>query len=139
MVPDAVKEMLEAKEREHTSQAYLKVLRVYLKQLSVSFHCDLRSVTTGQLSDFLRNMEVSARSKNNARATIGAFIKFCKERGWLARDHDGIDLVPKFKEKAGDIEIFKAAGDGALPHLLKAGAGAVPGHRRVRRAAERGD
>ena len=106
MVPDAVKEMLEAKEREHTSKAYLKVLRVYLKQLAVSFHCELRSVTTGQLSDFLRNMEVSARSKNNARATIGAFIKFCKERGWLARDHDGIDLVPKFKEKAGDIEIF---------------------------------
>ena len=106
MLPDAVKEVLEAKAREHASTAYMKILRVYLNPLAKSFHCQLRSVSTGQLADFLRNMEVSARSKNNSRATIGAFIKFCKERGWLPRDHDGIELVPKFKEKAGQVVPF---------------------------------
>jgi integrase len=106
MLPDAVKEMLEAKEREGTSKAYMKVLRFYVGQLADVFHCQVRSLTTSQIADFLRNMEVSGRSKNNARQTLGAFFKYCKERGWLAKDHDGISLVPKFKEKPGEIEIF---------------------------------
>ena len=106
MLPDAVKEMLEAKEREGASKIYMKVLRFYLGQMADAFHCQLRSVTTGQLADFFRNMEVSGRSKNNARQTVGAFFKYCKERAWLPKDHDGISMVPKFKEKAGDIEIF---------------------------------
>lgn len=106
MVPDAVAEMLAAKEREHTSKAYLKVLKFYLNQLAAAFHCHLGSVTTSQLGDFLRNMDCSARSKNNARQTIGAFFKYGKERGWVTRDHEGISMLPKFKEKAGDIEIF---------------------------------
>jgi integrase len=106
MLPDAVKEMLEAKEREGASKVYMKVLKFYLNQLADAFHCQLRSVTTSQLADFLRNMDCSARSKNNARQTVGAFFKYCKERAWLPKDHDGISMVPKFKEKAGDIEIF---------------------------------
>jgi integrase len=82
------------------------VLRFYLGQLAQAFHCQLRAVTKGQLGDFFRNMEVSARSKHNARATVGAFFKYCKERGWLARDHEGIELNPKFKEKPHGIELF---------------------------------
>lgn len=106
LLPDAVAEMLEAKVRDGASKVYLKVLRFYLGQLAEAFHCQLRSVTTSQLSDFFQGMEVSGRSRNNARGTVGAFFKFCKERGWLPKDHDGIALVPKFKEQATDIEIF---------------------------------
>ena len=106
MLPDAVKEMLEAKEREGVSKIYMKVLRFYLGQMADAFHCQLRSVTTSQIADFLRNMEVSARSKNNVRQTVGTFFKYCRERGWLPKDHDGISMVPKFKENTGDIEIF---------------------------------
>ena len=106
MLPDAVEDMLDAKEREGASKVYMKVLRFYLNQLSDAFQCQLRSVTTSQLADFFRDMQVSGRSKNNARQTVGAFFKYCKERGWLPKDHDGISMVPKFKEKAGDIEIF---------------------------------
>ena len=84
----------------------MRVLKVYLNQLKESFNCQLRAVTTGQLADYLRNQDVSSRSRNNARATIGAFFKFCKERGWLPRDHEGIELVPKFKEKPTDITIY---------------------------------
>jgi integrase len=106
MLPDAVEEMLADKEREGVSKVYLNVLRVYLGQLAKAFHCQVRSVTASQLGDYFRGMDVSARSKNNSRQTVGTFFKYCRERGWLPKDHDGIALVPKFKEQAKGIEIF---------------------------------
>ena len=108
MLPDAVDEMLKIKESDGTSDAYQKVLKVYLKQLKEKFHCQLRSVTTGQLSDYFRDLKVSPRSKNNTRATVGAFFTFCKDRGWLPRDHEGISMVQKFKERPTDITIYSS-------------------------------
>lgn len=106
MLPVAVNEMIETRTKDGTGDAYVKLLKVYLNQLKESFNCQVRAVTSGQLADYLRDLKVSARSKNNARATVGAFLKFCKERGWLPRDHEGIELVPKFKEKPTDITIY---------------------------------
>src|SRR5476651_1378757 len=106
MLPVAVDEMIETRTKDGTGDAYVRVLKVYLNQLKESFNCQLRAVTTGQLADYLRNQDVSSRSINNARATIGAFFKFCQERGWLPRDHESIELVPKFKEKPTDITIY---------------------------------
>ncbi len=84
MLPVAVEEMIETRSKDGTGEAYVRVLKVYLGQLKESFNCQLRAVTTGQIADFLRNQDVSSRSKNNARATIRAFFKFCKERGYRA-------------------------------------------------------
>ena len=105
-LPDAVNEMLAAKEREGTGKPYLKILRSYLGKLSQAFPGPLASVTTSEIGDFLRQLEVSGRSKNNTRASFGAFFKFCRERGWLPKDHDGIALLPKFKQSSNEIEIF---------------------------------
>jgi len=105
-LPLAVDEMLKARKLDGTNETYLKVLRVYLNPLKESFTGPLTSVTSSQIGEYLRNLDVGARSKNNARATIGAFFKFCKERGWLTRDHEGLELVPKFKEQATEITIF---------------------------------
>jgi len=80
----------------------------------------VRSVTTAEVADFLRNLrsikrgkkgkreprQIAMRSRNNARQTLGAFFKYCRERGWLPKDHDGIAQVPQFKEKPNEIEIF---------------------------------
>ena len=105
-VPEAVDEMLAIRTKDGTSQAYLRVLRVYLNQLKEKFQCQLTTVTTGHLTDYFRELSVSPRSKNNARATVGAFFRFCKENGWLPRDHEGVSLVPKFKEQPTDITIY---------------------------------
>ena len=75
MLPEAVDEMLKTREKDGTGEAYLKVLKVYLTPLKTAFNRQLGTVTTGQLSDYFRNMEVSPRSRNNARATVGAFFR----------------------------------------------------------------
>jgi hypothetical protein len=98
-VPQAVDEMIALREKDGTSDAYLKVLKVHLGQFKEKIQCYLNLVTTGMLTDYFRTLPVSPRSKNNARATIGAFFKFCKERSWLPRDHEGISQVPKSKER----------------------------------------
>ena len=105
-LPYAVEEMLKARKLDGTNETYLKVLRVYLNPLKEAFNCPLTSIASSQIGEYLRNLDVGARSKNNTRATIGAFFKFCKEQGWLARDHEGIELVPKFKEPVTEITIF---------------------------------
>ena len=46
LVPEAVTEMLEAKDKEGASKAYMKVLRVYLNNFKTSFQSHLRSVRT---------------------------------------------------------------------------------------------
>lgn len=109
MVAEAVAEMFTARKQDGTGEAYQKVLRIHLGQFAAAFRCQVRSVTPAQVGDYLRSLPVAPRSRNNARATLGAFFKFCKERGWLPRDHDGITLVPKAKEVSGEIEIFTPA------------------------------
>lgn len=71
--------MIEAKEKEGVTEIYMKSLRFYLRLFADGFQTQLRSVTTSQLGEFLRNMEVSPRSKNNLRQTIGTFFKYCRE------------------------------------------------------------
>lgn len=106
-VPQAVEEMIAQREKDGTSDAYLKVLKVYLGQFKEKIACNVGSVTTAMLTGYFRELPVSPRSKNNARATIGAFFKFCKENGWLPRDHEGIVNVPKFKDRGSEvIEIY---------------------------------
>ncbi|HMJ88950.1 MAG TPA: hypothetical protein VK530_03995, partial [Candidatus Acidoferrum sp.] len=103
-VAEAVKEMLEIKEREGASADYRKILRLYLEQLAKACPIQVRAITTAQVVDFLRELKAgkdehgnprsaNPRTKNNARATVGAFLKFCKERGWIQRDHEGIEFV----------------------------------------------
>ncbi len=106
LLPFAVDEMHKQRKDAGTNETYLKVLRVYLYPLKEAFNCPLTSIMSAQISEYLRKLDVGARSKNNTRATIGAFFKFCKEQGWLPRDHEGIELVSKFKEPVTDITIF---------------------------------
>jgi len=90
-----VEEMIALREKDGTSDAYLKVLKVYLGQFKEKFGNNLTSLTSTMMTDYFRTLPVSARSKNNARATVGAFLKFCKQSGWLPRDHEGVTNVPK--------------------------------------------
>ena len=64
--------------------------------LDQSPSCGLRSQSAWMIlisSRMLRDMKGSPRSKNNARQVLGAFYKYAKERGWVTRDHDVVELV----------------------------------------------
>ncbi len=116
-VLDAVEEMIAAKERENLSEVHLKGIRRHLREFAKVCASEVRHIATNQVSDFLRALQTgseqeetlraaTARTKNNYRATLGNFFNYCKERNWVSRDHEGIEFIPKFKEKGGDIEIL---------------------------------
>jgi integrase/bifunctional DNA-binding transcriptional regulator/antitoxin component of YhaV-PrlF toxin-antitoxin module len=105
-VAKAVADMLEIKEQEGASEVWLKVLRLYLNRLAAAFQCPLGMLTSSALSEFILKMKGSARTKNNARQVFGVFFKFCRQHGWLHKDHDGISLLSKLRERPGEIQIF---------------------------------
>jgi hypothetical protein len=117
LVSEAVEEMLAAKEREGASEIYMKALRKPLRAFAAVCNCPVRTVATIHVADFLRGLQVgsekentlrpaTARTKNNYRAMLGAFFKFCRERNWVPRDHEGVEFIQKYRDKAGDIEIL---------------------------------
>jgi site-specific recombinase XerD len=117
LVSEAAEEMIATKEREGASEVYMKGLRKPLRAFAAVCNCPVRAVATIHVADFLRGLQVgsekkktlrpaTARTKNNYRAMLGAFFKFCRERNWVARDHEGVEFIQKFRDKGGDIEIL---------------------------------
>lgn len=105
-VADAVEELYRSKKQEGASDAYMKVLRCYLGKFSKAFNGPIGGIATTEIADFLREMDVSNRSRKNCRGVLGSFFKFCRERNWLPRDQDPLDHVPKFKGEPTDVEIY---------------------------------
>ena len=105
-VSDAVQQLIDAKARDKASLHYLRSLHYYLGMLAKAFHGQVRSITTEQLTQFVRNVSGNERSKNHARAYASVFFTYCQSRGWLPRDHEGVSLIPKLKIKPADIVVF---------------------------------
>jgi hypothetical protein len=105
-ISEAIEEMISDKEKEGVSAEYLKSLGCYLGKVKRTFSGPVSGVATSEYADFLRGLKVSNRSKDNCRQVLGAFFKYCKERGWLPKDHEGIEFLPKFKHEDGKIEIY---------------------------------
>lgn len=105
-VREAVDELLRLKDAEGITAEYRKALRCYLDKFAERFTGSFKAVTAAEISDFLRDMKVSNRSKNNCRSALTAFYKFAKQQGWLPKDHEDLEFIPKFKNAPGKIEIY---------------------------------
>jgi integrase len=108
-IDEAVDEMISDKRKEGVSGEYIKALNCYLGKLKKGFSGPVSRISNSEYADFLRGLRVSNRSKDNCRQALGAFFKYCKERGWLSKDHEGIEYLPRFKHEDGAIEIYTPA------------------------------
>jgi integrase len=99
-------ELEKAKQADGMSRDYLKDLRLRLKRFSDYFPCQLSEIAAPQIEDFLRSLELSGRSRNNYRRTIGTLLKFAQARRYLPKGETEIDNVSRAKQAVGDIGIF---------------------------------
>src|SRR5438309_2578708 len=63
-------------------------------------------VTTAEIEDFLRSLELSGRSRNNYRRAIATLFYFAEKRGYVVKGAAQVDSVAIAKEDDSAIEIF---------------------------------
>jgi integrase len=105
-VPDAVREMIEAKKIAGVSSVYLNDLRYRLGMFADCFRCDLVSLTPDDMQSFFDSIDLSARSFNNFLRALKTFCRFAQDRGWLSKEADLLSGVKRRKEKSAPVEIL---------------------------------
>jgi len=106
LVSEVLKELLRANEEKGRSQLYLIDLRVRLTRFAGTIARPLCEVTAVDVDDFLRSLEVSPRSQNNFRATIGTLFRFGQSRGYVPREHPCVSNVEKASQTTPEIQVF---------------------------------
>jgi len=105
-VAEVVDELVLHKSAKGRSKPYLNEMRIRLNRFKAAFHCQIGSVTTGQIEAFLLGLKVSGRTQNNFRRLIGTLFNHAVKSGYLPRDHRGVQDVEVASEKPNDIQIF---------------------------------
>jgi integrase len=120
-VPEVIKELLVAKDRDGVSDVYLKDLKGRLGRFEKKFKGLISLVTEAEIATFLRELEnhdkknpgtlkpLSGKSRNNYRRAIGTLFKFAEARGFLPRGVVEFKSVAMAREDHTDIEIFRPA------------------------------
>jgi hypothetical protein len=65
------------------SEAYLKDIKTILGRFASHFQCNIASIVTEDLRDYLNAMHISPVAKNNHRRLIVVLFNFAKAHGWL--------------------------------------------------------
>jgi len=107
LVPEVVTEMIAAKEADRMSAVYLKDLRGRLGRFAKSFQGQISLVTSAEIEDFLRGLNLTGRSRNNYRRAIATMFYFAESRGYLPKGFAQVDSVALAKQEATEIEIFR--------------------------------
>jgi len=108
-VADVIKECLESKEEDKLSDRYLKQLAYDLARFGAKFKNYIGDVAGRDIDEWLRDLGVSGRTRNNIRMSVQTLFGFAKSKRYLPKDHDEMDAVPVAKELSGKIEIFTPA------------------------------
>ena len=106
LVSEVMEELLKAKQVDGMSAVYLKDLRGRLGRFGLAFQMPMAMVTTAEIEDFLRSLDLSGRSRNNYRRAIATLFYFAEKRGYVVKGAAQVDLVAVAKEDDSAIEIF---------------------------------
>jgi len=105
-VKAVVDEMLQLKQSDGLSEAYLRHLRYDLEKFAEAFHGNIGTVVGPDIDKWLRSLGVSPRTRNNLRTSVQTLFAFAKSQKYLPKDHDEIEGVVRAKDTASEIEIF---------------------------------
>jgi len=105
--PDLVKEFLTAKEQDGCSKVYLDDSRLRLKKFSKAFQGQIQIITSRDLDDFVRGLNVTNRSRNNMHKILSSLFSYARSRGYLpASERTAAEILPRAKTKPPVIGIL---------------------------------
>jgi integrase len=109
-VGEIVAELLQDKKQNGASARHIKSLRCDLNRFAAAFHCNIGSVTTRLIEQWLARLKVGPRTRNNNRASVVSLFHYARKHGYLPRDEQTeADLVDKVKDTGNKIEILSPA------------------------------
>ena len=103
-VAEVVAELLSVKEKRGASVRYLQDLRLRLGHFADAFACNIGSVTTAAVQEWLDSRKVSTQSYMNARRVIFLLFGFAIARGYAV--DNPIAGVESVKIRNGNVQIF---------------------------------
>jgi integrase len=109
---DQVVDELLADYRKSRDKGELRPKYVYqissdLTRFKNAFHVNISAVTPALIEDWLKGQDITARTRNNLRASIVTLFNFAKRRGYLPRGiRTDAEDVPRAKEPGGKIGIL---------------------------------
>ncbi|PYJ33621.1 MAG: hypothetical protein DME88_07895 [Verrucomicrobia bacterium] len=107
-VGEIVDELLAAKQHDELSPRYLYMLRSDLTRFKKAFKTNIGSITSRLIEDWLLAQEVTARTRNNLRASVITLFNFSRSRGYLPKGQPTeADDVRRAKDRGGKIGILK--------------------------------
>ena len=107
-VPVLVTEFLSAKTQDGCSDRYLDDSRLRLKKFSKAFPEQIGCITSRNLDDFLRALNVSIRSRDNVHKILKSLFSYARARGYLpASERTAAEILPRVKFKPPVIGILK--------------------------------
>jgi integrase len=99
-------EYLESKRRAHLSPKHLEDLKGRLGKFDQVFGWRaLRTITAGELEDWLHGLKLSAQTVNNYRAILHAMFGYACQRELI--DRNPVEAIQKVKTVSGRIPIFR--------------------------------
>ncbi len=105
-VAEVVDEMIAAKRADGLSEVYVKDLELRLGRFAEAFQKQIADVRGHDVDDWLRKLEVGARSRINYRRTLQTLFEYSKSRRYVPSDFNELDAVAEPREEATEIEIF---------------------------------
>jgi integrase len=109
-VTDSALQLIKQSKTDGKSNDRQKQLAAQLDAFAAAFNCEVHTLTTKMISDYLTALPFRERTKRNHRDTLGFFNRWLIMRGYLAKGTDWLEGVQNYTaRKLGEIEILSAA------------------------------
>jgi integrase len=101
-IPEVVAEMLQQREQDGASNAYLRLLKTTLNRFAARFPGNIMEVDTHQIDAWLRSLDVKLCTRNSMLRCIKIFFSYARSRNYLPDDR---------KTSAENLRIAKVVTD----------------------------
>lgn len=99
--------MLVALEADKRSAYHIRDIKRHVGRFVDSFNVPIGEITTSDINEWLRGLEMGTRSRDNHRNSVHNFFRFARAEGYLIKDRPtAADETKQVDEGAGENEVF---------------------------------
>ena len=106
-VAEVVADLLKTKEADGVSEIYLRDIGARLNRFADAFKSPIGMLQAADLQNYVRDLKLGPRSKNNTRKALKTLFSFAQSRGYLPKGLTEASDLQKAKEPPKPIGIFK--------------------------------